>query len=129
MVFPTYICATTQRPDIILVSDSTKAVIMVELTSPSEENIQQRNLDKRKKYESLIEQCQLNNWKANLFCVEVGARGFVADSFFGAMKKLGLKNCEVKEMRRIISSTALRCSYSIYIQRNREKFVKWKMDA
>ena len=71
----------------------------------------------------------MNNWKANLFCVEVGARGFVADSFFGAMKKLGLKNCEVKDMRRTISSTALRCSYSIYIQRNREKFVKWKMDA
>ena len=99
------------------------------MTSPAEENIQQRNSDKRKKYEGLIEQCRLNGWKANLFCVEVGARGFIADSFFGAMKKLGLKNCQTKKMMKEISNIALRCSYSIYIQREREEFVKWKMEV
>ena len=129
LVFPVYICATTLRPDIIMVSNNTKAIILVELTSPAEENIQQRNSDKRKKYEGLIEQCRLNGWKANLFCVEVGARGFIADSFFGAMKKLGLKNCQTKKMMKEISNIALRCSYSIYIQREREEFVKWKMEV
>ena len=64
-----------------------------------------------------------------MFCVEVGARGFIADSFFGAMKKLGLKNCQTKKMMKDISNIALRCSYSIYIQREREEFVKWKMDV
>ena len=103
--------------------------ILVELTSPSEENIQQRNSDKRKKYEELIEGCRANGWKAHLFCVEVGARGFVADSFFGAMRKLGLKNSEVKGMKRKVSNIALRCSYAIYIQRERHDFVKWKMDV
>jgi len=50
LVFPTYIYATSQRPDIVIVSNNTRTVILVELTSPSEENIQQRNSDKRKKY-------------------------------------------------------------------------------
>ena len=129
LVFPTYIYATSQRPDIVIVSNNTRAVILVELTSPSEENIQQRNSDKRKKYEELIEGCRANGWKAHLFCVEVGARGFVADSFFGAMRKLGLKNSEVKGMKRKVSNIALRCSYAIYIQRERHDFVKWKMDV
>ena len=129
LVFPTYIYATSQRPDIVIVSNSSRAVILVELTSPSEENIQQRNFDKRKKYESLIEGCRANDWKAHLFCVEIGARGFVADSFFGAMRKLGMKNREVKDIRRKVSNIALRCSYAIYIQRERQVFVKWKMDT
>ena len=129
LVFPTYIYATSQRPDIVIVSNNTRAVILVELTSPLEENMQQRNSDKRKKYEELIEGCRANDWKAHLFCVEVGARGFVADSFFGAMRRLGLKNSEVKEMKRKVSNIALRCSYAIYIQRDKPEFVKWKMDV
>jgi hypothetical protein len=52
----------------------------------------------------LIEGCCANGWKAHLFCVEVGVRGFVADCFFGAMRKLGLKNSEVKEMKRKFSN-------------------------
>ena len=99
------------------------------MTSPIEENIQQRNCDKRKKYEGLIEGCKGNGWKAHLFCVEVGARGFVADSLFGSMRKLGMTNREVNETRYKVSKIALRCSYAIYIQRERKEFVKWKMDV
>ena len=47
------------------------------------------------------------------------------------MRKLGLKNSEVKGMKRKVSNIALplRCSYAIYIQRERHDFVKWKMDV
>ena len=37
LVFPTYIYATSQRTDIVIVSNNTRAVILVELTSPSAE--------------------------------------------------------------------------------------------
>ena len=108
-MFPTYIYTTSQRPDIVIVSNNTRAVIFVELTSPSEENIQLigiliRLRGRPKKYEELIEGCCANGWKAHLFCVEVGVRGFVADCFFGAMRKRGLKNSEVKEMKRKFSN-------------------------
>ena len=107
---------------------STHTVILIELTSPAEENVIQRNSDKKAKYASLVEECNIKGWKAHLFCVEVGARGCVADSFYGAMRKLGMMNAEVKRQKKKVLQTALRCSYAIYIQRDREEFVKWRMN-
>ena len=34
-------------------------------------------------------ECERNGWKVVLLAVEVGARGFVAESFVSGMKKLG----------------------------------------
>ena len=76
-----------------------------------------------------FEGCKGNGWKAHLFCVEVGARGFVADSLFGSMRKLGMMNREVKETRNKVSKIALRCSYMLSTSRERKEFVKWKMDV
>ena len=87
-----------------------------------------RKSDKKAKYANLVEECNIKGWKARLFCVEVGARGFLADSFYGAMRKLGMMNAEVKRPKKKVSQTALRCSYAIYIQRDREEFVKWRMN-
>ena len=109
--------------------DSTHTVILIELTSPAEENVYQRNSDKRLKYASLVEECGTRGWKALLFCVEVGARGFVADSFFGSMRKLGKTNAEVKRLKKKVSMIALGCSYAIYVQRDREEFVKWRLNV
>lgn len=128
LVFPTHIYITNQRPDIVIVADSTHTVILIELTSPAEENIYQRNSDKRQKYASLVEECGTRGWKVLLFCVEIGARGFVADSFFGSMKKLGMTNAEVKGIKKKVSMIALRCSYAIYVQRERKDFVKWRLN-
>ena len=71
----------------------------------------------------------MNGWKTHLYCFEIGARGFIADSFFGAMKSLGFQNCDIKKMMKEISKMALRCSYAIYLQRDRAEFVKWRMDV
>ena len=58
LVFPTHIAATTLRPDIVLWSNTTKRVILVELTVLWEERIQEANERKRRKYEDLLEECK-----------------------------------------------------------------------
>lgn len=74
--FPSHIVVTTLRTDIILVSDSIKQVVLLELTVPWEEAFER----KLSKYEGLISDCRQAGWRARCIPVEVGCRGFAARS-------------------------------------------------
>ena len=81
-IFPTEIAFTKKHPDIVISSGKAKKKkdFVIELTVPYEENfdwIHQRNLEK---YEDLREQCVRNGWITNVFPIEVGCRGFIANS-------------------------------------------------
>ena len=127
LVFPVQVVPTTLRPDIVLLSKKTRHVIMIELTSPMEENIAARNDFKRKKYEELVDECKQAGWIAHLFCMEVGARGFIANSVNFTLKRLGIDWKNINTYRNIVSKVALRCSYAIYLQRDSDCFTKWNI--
>ena len=78
--FPAEICGTSQRPDIVVWSPLSKIVILIELTCPAEEGIQNATNRKQERYTDLQLLIRQNNWKSHLFTIEVGARGFVAKS-------------------------------------------------
>ena len=73
-VFPTAICITELRPDIVIWSLNTKKVILLELTCPSEENILQAKARKSARYLPLIQQIHANGWSASLLLIEAGVR-------------------------------------------------------
>ena len=50
IVFPSQIIETAKRPDIIIYSESTKKVILIELTVQIEKNLTDANLRKKCKY-------------------------------------------------------------------------------
>ncbi|KAK7901244.1 hypothetical protein WMY93_018013 [Mugilogobius chulae] len=77
--FPPHIAETMLRPDIVLWSNSSKQVLMIELTVPWEERMEEANERKRDKYEELKSNCQNRGWRAKCWPVEVGCRGFVGD--------------------------------------------------
>ena len=52
---PPQIITTSDRPDIVLYSNSVKVVLIVELTSPAEENIKKWREIKTTKYVSIAE--------------------------------------------------------------------------
>lgn len=62
--FPEEMMSTSLRPDIVLWSKATKQVILVELTVPWEERIEEAHELKRKKYQALAHECQQKGWKA-----------------------------------------------------------------
>ena len=77
--FPPEILVTKDRPDVVIFSRGKKVVIIVELTSPSEENLEKWRYTKKKKYDMLAEHIrEANVWTPHVLTVEVGARGFVA---------------------------------------------------
>ena len=62
--FPAHIVVTRLRSDIILYSDSTKKVIVWELSVPSEENMESTHERMIAKYQPLVEQCCVKGWQA-----------------------------------------------------------------
>ncbi len=58
---PTHITQSKLRPDIILVSEATKQLILLELTVPWEERMEVQER-KREKYQELVEDCWRNRW-------------------------------------------------------------------
>ena len=64
--FPQHIVETTLRTDIVLFSDSLKQVVLLELTFPWEERMDEANKRKRAKYTDLVEECRRRGWRAGV---------------------------------------------------------------
>lgn len=98
--FPQEICITPLRPDIVLWSSTTKQVVMLELTVPWEERMEEAYERKRSKYQDLVIECQQNGWRTWCLPVEVGTRGFAGQSLWRAMSTLGVTG---KQRKKIIA--------------------------
>ncbi|KAI7802934.1 polyprotein, partial [Triplophysa rosa] len=88
--FPEHIVETTLRPDIVLFSDARKQVVLLELTVPWEVRMEEANERKRAKYADLVEKCRTRGWRAQCVPIEVGCRGFAAQSLCKACSLLGI---------------------------------------
>ena len=80
LVFPD-IVQTKLRPDIVLWSEVGKKLVIVELTVPWESRCEEAFERKRGKYTELQELCNQRGSRTWLYPVEVGTRGFAAQSF------------------------------------------------
>ncbi|KAK7913726.1 hypothetical protein WMY93_013937 [Mugilogobius chulae] len=74
--FPESIAETTLRPDMVLLSETTRQVLLLELTVPWEDRIEEAFERKRAKYRELVNQCRSQGWQARCNPIEVGCRGF-----------------------------------------------------
>ena len=70
--FPETITVTTLRPDLVLMSESTRQVILLELTVPWEDRMEEAFERKRAKYEELAGECRRNGWMTRCNPIEVG---------------------------------------------------------
>ena len=75
--FPQHICCTVERPNIVVWSEEGKEVTLVELTVGDESNFSDQVERKQARYNrELIPGLHGSGWKARLFTVEIGCRGF-----------------------------------------------------
>ena len=111
---PSYVMETNLRPDILLISEATKQMGVIELTVPSEERIEISGELKKTKYAILEEEGRQRGWKVRVWAVEVGCRGFPAASMTTLLKNMGYKGSQRKALLRKISSAAELASQSIW---------------
>ena len=120
LVFPGHIIQTSLRPDVVIYSNATKQVFILELTAPMADNIIQRHIDKENKYAKLLDDLNINQWTGQIFGLEAGSRGYVAKSFCFSLRKLGLGQEVIRRLRRAVFLMCMRCSYSIQLSRKTE---------
>ena len=122
LVFPTAVAITRLRPDIVITSTNTKTVILVELTVPWEDRLEESHEIKRNKYEDLLNEARQNGWKAHHFPVEVGCRGFPSRSMRFMLKSLGMPPAKCKTACKRIGEEAERCSRWLWL-RHKDKWL------
>ena len=106
----------------LLVSESTKRIGLVELTVPSEERIEVSGELKKSKYAPLQEQGKVNGWNVNIWAVEVGCRGFTAASMASFLKDIGIAGGERNLQLKKIGEEAMSASRMIW---NWSHFTQW----
>mmetsp|Transcript_23314 Transcript_23314/g.29266 ORF Transcript_23314/g.29266 Transcript_23314/m.29266 type:complete len:251 (+) Transcript_23314:390-1142(+) len=116
ILFPPFICATDQRPDINIFSVEAKHIIMIELTCPAEENMDQAKSRKIARYAELQELISQNDWSSKLITIEIGTRGLVSTSVHHALRGLGFTPQSALKISRVLSLVTARCSYAIWLK-------------
>ena len=107
---PHKIVETELRPDMLLISDSTKRMGLIELTVPSEDRVEVAGELKRTKYAVLQHEAKKNGWAVQIWAVEVGCRGFPAASMATLLREMGLTAGEKKRKLRKLGEAAERAS-------------------
>lgn len=115
--FPENIAVTTLRPDIVLVSEITRQVVLLELTVPWEDRMEEAFERKRAKYEELADECRSRGWRTRCNPIEVGCRGFVGQSLIRALKMLGVKGLHIRKAIKNITDAAEKASRWLWIKR------------
>ncbi|MCP4487827.1 MAG: hypothetical protein GY820_10995, partial [Gammaproteobacteria bacterium] len=98
---------TDKRPDLIMYSNSIKRIIWWELTCPVEENISEAHNMKLNKYAELQVDCQIAGRSCINVAIEVGARGFAAESLQKAAIAIGIRGRAVKKLLREAGQEAM----------------------
>ncbi|XP_075315189.1 uncharacterized protein LOC142375145 [Odontesthes bonariensis] len=115
--FPENIAVTTLRPDMVLVSETTRQVVLLELTVPWEDRIEEAFERKRAKNEELSSECRSRGWRIRCNPIEVGCRGFAGQSLIRALKMPGLKGLKNRSAIKNISDAAEKASRWLWIKR------------
>ena len=116
LVFPDVVL-TKLRPDIVLWSAISKKIILIELTVPWEDSCDEAFERKSSKYADLVEDCRQKGWSAWLFPVEVGARGFPAQSVWRMFHKIGVTGTKRKAAIKRLAEAAERASCWLWCKR------------
>ena len=102
----------------------TKTVIILELTCPCEENMEEWHRVKYNKYDPLTSAIKCSGWKTYLFPLEVGARGYCSSTVKSCLLRLGLSNKLVRSTLKSLSMLSIKTSFQIWLSRNNKDWSK-----
>ncbi|KAI4871602.1 hypothetical protein NFI96_006464 [Prochilodus magdalenae] len=101
----------------VLMSETTRQVVLLELTVPWEDRTEEAYERKRAKYEELASVCRSKGWRTWCDPIEVGCRGFAGQSLCRALKRLGIRGLHTRKAIEKITDAAERASRWLWIKR------------
>ena len=127
-VIPPDLFSTSQRPDVVILNEEARDVIIFELTCPFDNNISTAHDFKTNKYSSLVTDLENLGFKVDLFCVEISVRGQVSKSNRARLKSFLFRSTGIRKCTDLIvklSRASLLGSFSIFCARNE---MNWTTD-
>ena len=91
-LFPFQLARTELRPDILLFSKSSKRAVLLELTCPCEENMENCHSQQLYEYTPLAKVLAENDWVIDVFAIEFVARGYSSKLLPICLKRLSFSN-------------------------------------
>lgn len=88
--FGANIVETSLHLDIIILSEASKQLALIELMVPSEDHKEDAFEGKLAKYEGLVMECWRQDSRERFYPVEVGSRGFTGESLYKASTLLDM---------------------------------------
>jgi hypothetical protein len=127
--FPGVAAFTALKPDIVVISNTAKFCICgPELTAPMEENVKKWRKEKSAKYSDELTANAAPDWKFSVCTVEVGARGWVPNSFRNDLRRIfGFSKSDLTNLENTCSLVARKCSYLIWINRFNKDFAPFPL--
>ena len=121
-VIPPHIIVTPLRPDLVLINECARVIVIFELTCPWERNIDRDHEFKEAKYAPLVADLS-RSFTVLQYSVEVSARGLITKQNKARLKAFAMKSCDVRnaELKGLInncSKASLLSSFSIFLARN-----------
>ena len=120
-VIPPDVLVTNLKPDLFLVNESDRVVVLLELTCPFDTNIERSHNYKQEKYAPLVADLS-RDFKVFQFSIEVSVRGQITKGNRARIKSFAYRCCRhPKNVTGILlkscSKLSLLCSYSIFSAR------------
>ena len=121
-VIPPHVLVTPLRPDVFLVNEESREVVLFELTCPWERNIDRSHEYKENKYAPIVADMS-QNYRVFHFSVEISARGLITKQNKARLKSFALKcsdvgSRELKVFLACCSKASLLSSFAIFQARN-----------
>ena len=118
--FPDHICASDDlRPDIVIWSDVSRQVWLVELTVCFETNGVDASIRKAERYSGLKRTIKSSKYTCQVLPIQVGSRGYIDSTSFNPFQELfKIPNRQFHQALLNVICTTLRKSFNIWLSRN-----------
>ena len=117
---PPDVLVTAEKPDIVILHRLIKHIVVIELTCPWEENLEDARQRKTNKYAPLINDIEQKGFSVEYFPLEIGARGIINKVNKETIKDISLYTTTItaKTLMKNLSREAVIASYYIFLSRN-----------
>ena len=124
---PPHILVTNLKPDVFIVNEVSREVIIFELTCPWDTNIERSHVFKEEKYASLVTDLS-RNFSVFQFSVEISVRGQITAANKARLKSFSFRCCRdakavTKSLLKVTSKAALLSSFSIFSARKEPTWI------
>jgi len=101
----------------VLTSEASKQIILLDLTVPWEDRIEETNERKTANYAELVEECRSNRGRARCEPIEARCRGLAGQSLCRADNTLGISGASRRRAIKLVTEAAEVASRCVWIRR------------